>query len=133
MYYSDLSSLRGHTLKSHDLLTIYNMFHVVNCNSLRNLYENDDQIFKDLGIEDKDKFCSRCYGYQSIPGEFPLSKEDDFPAVTNVAIALMELSQEKVLNEEKMMDLMKEYLQDEKLLHKEITREKGFFEKVLGF
>ncbi|MFA6386239.1 MAG: hypothetical protein WCW04_00500 [Candidatus Paceibacterota bacterium] len=133
MYYPDLLSLKGNTLKLGDVLSVHNMLHVACCNSLRNLYQDDSQIFKDLGIENKDKFCSYYYKYQALPGEFPLSKEDDFPAMTNLAIALMELSEEKILEEEKKILIMKEYLESEELLHKEITRKKGFFERILGF
>ncbi|MCX6753649.1 MAG: hypothetical protein NTV03_01170 [Candidatus Nomurabacteria bacterium] len=136
MYYPDLSSLRGHTLKPCDVLTIHNMLHIVCCDSLRNLYQDDDQIFKDLGV-DKYEFCSKHYAHQSISGEFhysfPLSKEDNFIGLTNLVIALMELSEEKILQEEKMMQMMKEYLESEDLLYKEVTRKKGLLERIFGF
>ena len=136
MYYPDLSSLRGNTLELGNVLTIHNMLHVVECSSLKNLYQNDDQVFKDLGV-DKYKFCSKHYGHQSLRGEFhfsfPLSKENNFIGLTNLVIALMELSQEMVLHEEKMMQMMKEYLRDEELLYKEVIRKKGFLERILGF
>lgn len=136
MYYPDLSSLRGHTLKPYDVLTIHNMIHVVCCDSLKNLYQDDDQVFKELGV-DKYEFCSKHYGHQSLSGKyhfsFPLSKEDNFIGLTNVAIALMELSEEMALHEEKMMQIMKEYIESEELLYKEVTRKKGFLERILGF
>lgn len=136
MYYPDLLALRGNILKPCDVLTIHNMLHIVCCDSLRNLYQNDDQVFKDLGVA-KYEFCSKHYGHQSLSGEFhfsfPPSKEDNFPALTNLAIALMELSQERILEEERMVNKMKEYLESEELLYKEVTRKKGLFERILGF
>ena len=136
MYYPDLFSLRGHTLKLCDVLTIHNMLHIVCSDSLINLYQDDDQVFKDLGV-DKYEFCSKCYGHRSLSGEFhysfPPSREDNFIGLTNVAIALMLLSQEMILREEKMIKIMKEYLESEELLYKEITRKKGLFEKIFGF
>jgi hypothetical protein len=112
------------------------MIHVVCCDSLKNLYQDDDQVFKELGV-DKYEFCSKHYGHQSFPGEFhfsfPPSKEDNFIGLTNVVIALMELSQQMALHEETMMNMMKEYLKDEELLYKERIRKKGFLERILGF
>lgn len=136
MYYPDLLSLKNNTLKLGDVLSIHNMLHVVECSSLKNLYENDDQVFKDLGV-DKYEFCSKHYGQQSLRGEFhfsfPLSKENNFIGLTNLVIALMELLQEMVLHEEKMMQIMNEYLRDKELFYKERTRKKGLFERVFGF
>jgi len=100
------------------------------------LYQNDDQVFKDLGV-DKYEFCSKYYGHQSIQGEFhfsfPPSIEDNFIGLTNVVIALMELSEEMALHEEKIVQMMEEYLKSEEIFYKEVTRKKGFLERILGF
>lgn len=66
---------------------LYNFLAGINC-------ETNDLIFKLLGIEDKNAFCTEFYGYKNNPGDFPSCKSGDYAALTRVYNALQELCDE---------------------------------------
>ena len=96
MEYKNLKELGKNTLASGDTLTISGNNLVVAKDYLLKINGSSAQVFIDLEIEDKIDFCRRYYGYEPQGhGDFPPSKLNDFEALTNVAIALMELELRK--------------------------------------
>jgi hypothetical protein len=105
--YSSSEELEGKILKERDeIIFPQGLRYKVLIGSLTNLETTqfqelkNDEIFVVLGIADKNKFCEDHYGYpnqaknKNFPGQFPASKEKDFPALTRVVMALMEWAEE---------------------------------------
>jgi len=81
-------------LKGGDLVMIKWLKYEVHCSFLNNetSWQNNDQIFRELWIGDKNHYASEIYGYDAILGSFPESKPWDYEALTKIYIDLCMLS-----------------------------------------
>lgn len=98
--YATSRSLKGHTLKHGDRLRLAGIAYKVGHSFLFNVTNHsggsdNDRIFGILGIKDKMNFCKRYYGYSPPGGEFPACRNEDYAALTRLAIALMLLAEKK--------------------------------------
>lgn len=50
--------------------------------------QDNFEILKYFNIEDQNSFVSDIYGYQTIGGQFPAAKYNDFKGITNVTLEL---------------------------------------------
>jgi hypothetical protein len=57
--------------------------------------ESNSRIFKALGINDKNEFCTKAYGYANYSGGFPECKEGDYEALNRVINALFDVCDAK--------------------------------------
>ncbi|MFA6354873.1 MAG: hypothetical protein WCW65_00395 [Candidatus Paceibacterota bacterium] len=97
--YRSLDKLEGKILDRGDFVVFGDIRYQVLKNCLI-CYLNDkdnDKIFWTLGIGSyKYEVCTEHYGYEAggshlIPGQFPTCKENDYEALTRIAIALFKL------------------------------------------
>jgi hypothetical protein len=57
--------------------------------------ESNSRIFKALGINDKNEFCTKAYGYKDFGGGFPEYKDGDYEALNKVINALFDACEAK--------------------------------------
>lgn len=93
------SDLEGKTLSEDNILIFSGMNYSVNDSFLANAHGSNHEIFEILGIENKETFCSKYYGYLASPGDFPEAKEEDYAALTRVAVPLMRLAEMKTVKD----------------------------------
>lgn len=96
-YYNSLSSLGENTLQYDDIINLMGItYRVTTCHlSNQNATGWNAQIFTELGIENKEDFCSNHYGYTTVRGAWPEFKVYDFPAATRLVKALFILIERK--------------------------------------
>ena len=58
---------------------------------------NNSFILYYLGIKDYHAFCSKIYGYESNPGDFPSYKKGDMVAATKIVKEIMRLCEQKII------------------------------------
>lgn len=93
-HYLESNALEGKTLKLRNRVTFGKLKYRVYKSYLENIGNSqaNDEVFKILGIADKDEFCKRYYGYDPLLGKvFPESRDCDYQGLTRVAMALMRL------------------------------------------
>ncbi len=96
-FYKKLKQLEFDDVKEKDIVEFWGIKYKVLNNSLVSFYgDRNDKIFIVLGILNKYDFCSKCYGYlppgdHSAPDQFPISKINDFAALTRVVKEIMKL------------------------------------------
>lgn len=98
--YRNYKELEGKTLELKDQLFLLGEIYRVSENSNHNLFlENldscyeDDRVFDKLFIFFPREFCRKSYGYSPVKtksGLFPMTKPDDFQALTNLVLRLFE-------------------------------------------
>lgn len=69
--------------------------YVVNSNHLAEIDGINSAIFNVLGIENKYKYCSKYYGYPTFDGAWPVFKNGDFVAATELVYALFKECEKK--------------------------------------
>ena len=94
--YKSYEELKENTLKYYDEVYFKvkgKVFEYVILSSLFISFDTyrNDTIFKKLNIEDKYKFCSNSYGYETNHGIFPECHKNDYEALTRVALDLFKL------------------------------------------
>ena len=122
------SDLKNSTLSFGDNVILAQMKHSVESSYLHNETSSNNDIFETLGIEDSQSFCGKYYGYMSQGGDFPQASEDDYAALTRLAIGLMKLFEIKtvedalrecscVKNDPKTISLVEKAEMIERILH----------------
>ena len=111
MNYKTSKSLEGKTLKFGDTVTIILLSFKVMGNYLSHCEMDiyNSEIFLILNIKDKISFCEKHYGCLPEKGDFPKSRNHDYSALTRVAVALLETS-ENALKGKKISSLCRSSL-----------------------
>lgn len=99
---TNIKDLEGYTLKLYDHVE-FRIDDEVLCYEVNNNHLNESRmpnntIFEKLGISSFDKrvdYASSIYGYRSIGGAWPESKEGDYVGLTRLVKALYELIRKK--------------------------------------
>lgn len=96
-YYNSLSSLGENTLKQDDIVEFMGVPYKVIVSHLSNQSTAgwNAQIFTELGIENKELFCSNHYGYKVVRGAWPEFKDYDYSAATRLVKALFKIIEDK--------------------------------------
>lgn len=124
--YTTFESLEKKTLKENDKIifkindeTLYCSIIVVdNKPYLNSSWDNNDTIFKVLGIEDGHEFTTTYFGYESESDKDdvePLAKEGDFKAVTRVVLALFAVIEGKDIEIEVPKEIITVKIQNTKV------------------
>ena len=89
--YSNSEGLIGVTLTIGDYVNIGSMTYKVTSNHLSNLHGMNSEIFKTLGMNEREKerICDKIYGYRNLGGDFPSTESSDMQALTSIAYYLM--------------------------------------------
>lgn len=89
-YYNSLQSLGNNILQDNDIVEIAGIrYKVLSYNlSCRQDGFINNEVFKRLGIPDKEKYCEIAYGYPPRKGDWPEYKFEDYGAATRVVANL---------------------------------------------
>lgn len=88
--YCNLNELGNNILKLKDIVMLKNIKHIVEETFLCPIGEENDIIFKELGINKRD-FCKEHYGYDAPTGIWPSCENGDYAALTRVVKALFKI------------------------------------------
>jgi hypothetical protein len=90
-YYESFNDLNGKTLKEGDFVVLDDVRHEVRHRFLWASSGNNSAAFASLGMnDDKSKYtlASKVYGYQTVGGDWPESRVEDYEALTRLVLVL---------------------------------------------